>query len=126
MNDNTNTTNRTALDDLVDVLNDNTKKYIEWRNNNQSEADDDLNEANIKTIKAFKVVYPNAKGWKAHEGIIPIPEKIYNFFMECVFDGNTDIIKRIEETQDSIEQLDILFDYAKQSEYTRAFLLTWS
>lgn len=126
MNDNTNTTNRTALDDLVDVLNDNTKKYIEWRNNNQREADDDLNEANIKTIKAFKAACPNAKGWTAHKGIIPIPDKIYNFSMECVFDGNEDIIKRIEETQDSIEQLDILLDYAEQSEYTRAFLLIWS
>lgn len=127
MNTTTNTnTNRTAFDDLENVLNENTTNYCNWLVNGRQEADNDLNESNIKTIKAFKAAYPNAKGWKSHEGIIPIPEKIYNFCMEYIFDGNEDIVKRIEETQNVIEQMDILYDYMEQTNYERGWLLTWS
>ena len=109
-----------------DILDKNANNYIEWLCENRPEAYNDLNESNIEVIKAFKAAYPNAKGYKAHTGIVPIPEKVYNFCMEYVFDGNEDIIKRIEETQDAVEQLDILIEYGEQTDYKRGWLLTWS
>ena len=103
-----------------------TKAYCNWVQWGRREADDDLNQSSIDVIRAFKAVYPNAMGFKSNVGLVPITEPIYNFAMEYVFDGNADIIKRIEEADNSIDKLMVLDEYGDATERLGAFLLAWS
>lgn len=63
------------------------KQYARWSAWGNPEADDKYNDSVIEFIEAYKKTYPAAVGYKAHEGIVEITDKIYNFHCDMVFNG---------------------------------------
>ena len=72
-------------------------EYVRWSSWGSREADDKYNDAVIEFIKAYKKAYPAAVGYKAHEGIVEITGKIYNFHCDMVFDGSAENIAKVNE-----------------------------
>lgn len=81
--------------------------YAKWRAYGQHEADSILNDSNRELIKAYQQKYPNAKGYKAWNGIKEITETIYNFAMDIIFDGTEQAIAEINAEPDELKRLGI-------------------
>lgn len=83
-----------------------------WEYNGMPEANNLLNCTAIELIKTYKMFYPAAVGYKAHEGIVEITDKIYNFHCDMVFNGTEENLKKvnnaIESGQDVIRILDLI------------------
>ena len=85
--------------------------YAKWRAYGQHEADNILNDSNRELIKAYQQKYPNAKGYKAWNGIKEITETIYNFAMDIIFDGTEQAIAEINAEPNESKRLDIAEKY---------------
>ena len=81
-----------ALDRARQNYND---QYIRWSAWGNPEADDKYNDSVIEFIKAYKAAFPAAVGYKAHEGIVEITGKIYNFHCDLVFDGTEENLQKV-------------------------------
>lgn len=73
------------------------QEYCRWSSWGSREADDKFNDAVVEFIKAYKKAYPAAVGYKAHEGIVEITGRIYNFHCDMVFDGRAENIAKVDE-----------------------------
>lgn len=70
--------------------------YYDWQQKGCPEASDTINSGNIEIIKNYMKLYPNAKGYKYHEGFVDLNSKWYNFFCDWVFNGTDEAIARIK------------------------------
>ena len=81
-----------------------TEIYYEWVLKGCPEASDALNDGNRKVISAYMNLYPNAKGYKFHEGIVELRENVANFFCDWVFSGSALSVRRIHMLEKSYKQ----------------------
>lgn len=96
---------------LNEEIADNWVIYVNWMRCGMREADDALNESNRRLIKAYQKEHPNAKGYKLWKGIIDIPEQVYNFGIDLIFDGTPEIINEINNESDEFKRLKIFEKY---------------
>ena len=92
---------------LQEVIDKNNTIYAKWVINGRCEADDELNNSNRELIRAYQQKYPNAKGYKAWNGIKEITVTIYNFAMDIIFDGTEQAIAEINAEPNESKRLDI-------------------
>lgn len=93
---------------LQEAINKHHAAYVKWVINGMCEADDELNSSNMELVRAYRKEYPNAKGYKAWNGIEEITETIYNFAMDIIFDGTEQAIAEINAESDESKRLNIV------------------
>lgn len=84
---------------LTQAKENSNRAYRYWVAGGMREACDDLNNSNREIIKVYISEYPNAIGYKFHEGFVEVKnaETLYNFCCDYVFDGNSENMAKVEK-----------------------------
>lgn len=105
---------------LNEAIENNKMIYYKWIIKGRPEADDNLNDSNRNLINAYKKNYPNAKGYMLYKGVVEIPNVVYNFDLDYIFNGDdTELIQELEKEKEEYKKLNIL-------DKNNAICLVWS
>lgn len=86
----------------------NDEAFALWQQYGCPEAFDKLNNSTLNLMYAYRVKHPNAKGYKAHRGIVDIEaENMTNFWCDIIFDGDPKTIEAIEAEPDALKKMEI-------------------
>ena len=105
----------------------NLETFAAWHLGGTHEADDDLNDGNLGTIKTYMAENPNAKGYKYHEGIIDLDtENLYNFCCDYIFDGTPENIEKIKAAEGEFKKTRIPENLTNTLDAADGICLVWS